>query len=109
MARIAGHKRYGDCPIHGVAIEQIFQSNLDDGSVAWLCNICSKEKRVRADGMPSFVKVVVTNVRSIQLVNRRAYGEPQRPCSGACTSGKKSCDCVCSGKCHGMGKCLGGH
>jgi hypothetical protein len=31
------------------------------------------------------------------------------PCNGQCTSGKRSCDCRCGGKCHGAGRCLGGH
>lgn len=107
MARVQGYVKFGDCPVHGVAITEIFQSNLDNGDAAWLCNLCAKEKRVRPDGMPSFVKVVVTNVRSIQLVDR-GMGT-SKPCNGHCTSGKRACDCRCKGKCHGMGYCLGGH
>jgi hypothetical protein len=58
--------------------------------------------------MPSYVKTVVTNVRKIELVRRNGYGAPQKPCAGACTSGKRSCDCRCAGRCHGMGRCLCG-
>ena len=109
MARITGYEVYGDCPVHGEAVDKVFQNHLDDGTVAWLCRQCANEPRVRPDGQPSYVKVVVSNIRKVQLVNRRAYGEPQKPCGGACTSGKRSCDCKCQGRCHGMGRCLGGH
>jgi hypothetical protein len=109
MARITGHARFGDCPVHGDAVSHIWQGTLDDGTVAWLCRECAEVKRVRPDGQPSFVKVVVTNVRSIQLVNRNGYGAQPKACGGACTSGKRSCDCRCGGRCHGAGRCLGGH
>lgn len=109
MARTTGYKTFGDCPVHGQAIEQTFRTNLDDGSAGVVCGICCKTKRTHPDGMPSFVKTVLTNVRTIQLVNRNGYGVASKACGGACTSGKRSCDCVCQGTCHGMGKCLGGH
>lgn len=108
MARTVAVKTFGDCPTHGLAIEEVFRSCLDDGTAANLCGLCAKIRRVRPDGMPSFVKQILTNVRKIQLVNR-GLGIAQGECKGACLSGKRSCDCKCKGKCHGMGVCLGGH
>ena len=40
--------------------------------------------------------------RQIAMRGRGASG---RPCGGACTSGKRSCDCRCEGLCHGAGRC----
>lgn len=107
MARIKGYAKFGDCPIHGEALSDVFRNHLDDGTIAWLCGICAKEPRVRPDGQPSYVKVVVTNVRSITVVDRGMGTD--KPCNGKCTSGKSSCDCRCGGRCHGAGRCLGGH
>lgn len=109
MARTTGYATFGDCAVHGEAISEIFESTTDEGQRAWMCNICSKQSRVRADGMPSFVKTVVSNVRKIRLVNRNGFNETAKPCNGKCTSGKTSCDCRCGGRCHGAGRCLGGH
>lgn len=106
MARIKGYKTFGDCPVHGEAIEQVFRTSLDDGSAGNVCKLCSKTPRVRPDGMPSFVKQEMSNVRTIQIVDRNGYGVAPKPCGGACTSGKRSCDCKCSGQCHGLGKCI---
>ncbi len=108
MARTLAVKTFGDCTTHGQAIENVFRSTLDNGEVADMCGLCAKTRRTRDDGAPSFVKVVMTNVRKVALVDR-GNGAKQGECKGACLAGKRSCDCKCAGRCHGMGVCLGGH
>lgn len=106
MARTQAVTKFGDCPTHGT-ITEVFRSNLDDGTAANLCGLCAKTRRTRPDGMSSFVKVVLDNIRTIRIVDRGMGTD--KPCNGKCTSGKTSCDCRCKGRCHGAGRCLGGH
>jgi hypothetical protein len=109
MAQTIGYKTFGDCSVHGPAIEHVFRTNADDGRTVNVCKLCAQTPRVRPDGAPSFVKNEMTNVRTIKLVNRNGYGAPKNECKSACLTGKRSCDCKCNGRCHGNGVCLGGH
>lgn len=43
-------------------------------------------------------------VRKIKIRKKPNGGTPGH-CGGACLSGKKSCDCLCGGFCHGAGEC----
>lgn len=105
MARIIRHEVYGICPTHGL-VEKVKRNTLDNGTVADLCPRCAAEGgiRIREDGQRSYVKTVVTEVRRIEIVTRSGGAAPSA-CGGRCTSGKRSCDCKCGGRCHGAGRC----
>ncbi len=106
MARIIRHEVFGICPIHGL-VNNVKRNTLDTGELANLCPRCAAEGgiRMRADGKPSYVKTVVAYPRKIEVVTRNGFGSTPSACGGKCTSGKRSCDCKCGGRCHGAGKC----
>jgi hypothetical protein len=82
---------YGECEAHGAGVQ------VEQDMRTMICTPCR-------DGN---VKTIATSVRKIEIDNTKP--KSGRPCGAICTSGKRSCDCRCNGRCHGAGKCLGGH
>lgn len=62
------------------------------------------------DENAKFSRVENVRISKPRIIDVKLSGERStRACSNVCTSGKRSCDCRCFGKCHGAGRCLGGH
>lgn len=95
---------YGNCDTHGEGSKFKFCPDR-----RFRCNPCLNAVPSKLWPMKEVKPVQNATVRTISLVDPLRQQDNTRPCTGHCTSGKRSCDCRCMGKCHGAGRCLGGH
>lgn len=55
-------------------------------------------------------KAVIHNIARPRRIDvKLSGGSSGRKCGAQCVNGKRTCDCRCLGRCHGMSRCLGGH
>ena len=82
---------YGDCPVHGVAVE-LRSGGWDSRTGAhYYCYQCGPHH-------------AVTNARRLDVPTRPR--DRTTECDSRCLNGKVRCDCRCGGRCHGAGECL---
>jgi hypothetical protein len=108
------NKAYGTCEIHGEGVEGYWPAK-----ALILCKQCREDNYVsptmaalpyfrdNPDAVPYWKRPKLTDVRLIKVM--QPAGSQPTPCNGVCTSGKHRCTCRCEGRCHGAGRCLGGH
>lgn len=94
---------YADCTTHGEAQRMRFCSDR-----RFRCMPCLESCPLKEWPFKYVKPVQSDTVRQIKVADPFTTTNA-KPCNGHCTSGKRSCDCRCNGRCHGAGKCLGGH
>jgi hypothetical protein len=104
----SGRRLYVDCPTHGPA--RPFTLTRTGYRLVYGVSVprplfdlpvASAGSVLRAALCPVCLAFVPARVVAL-----RGSGGSGRPCGGACTSGKTSCDCRCAGRCHGAGRCF---
>jgi hypothetical protein len=93
---------YGECGTHGEGTKFRFCPDRRFRCIHCLDNCPPKEWPFKYVKPVEHATIRTTKVHLDGI-------KSDRPCNGKCTSGKTSCDCRCMGKCHGAGRCLGGH
>lgn len=84
----SARRLWATCPKHGRVVPKHDRLK----SLAWpVCSICE-----------AHAPMIAIDIR------KPAPGKARSVCGGACLSGQRSCDCQCSGRCHGAGKCYCG-
>lgn len=109
------NKAYGTCEIHGEGVEghwmrqNFIVCKPCDNETAYLTPTLAEIPAYRNDPtlIPSWKRPRLSDVRLIKVVHP-ADSQPSI-CNGVCTGGKHRCTCRCEGRCHGAGRCLGGH
>jgi hypothetical protein len=103
---------YVDCPVHGpgrpFAAERPGVRMINGSYIPWGSTF-DIPMAVAGDAYGAPTKMLLCPVCwawvPFRQITIRGHGASGRPCGGACTSGKRSCDCKCNGLCHGAGRC----